>query len=272
MLYFTYILDILILLVVPTVLGIILVRKLYLEGRWWWIAAIVYVVSQVLILPLQNFMINPFLNNLSYSGTLPSMLVLVIGGLILGFSVGVVEELLRFAMFRWWTKDARTFESGLLLGAGHAGAGSIILGFLVLYNFINMAWFRNKDLTTLVSTDQVQFIQTQITAFWSAPWYYTLREALGQIFMLFVHMSLAIMVLQVFVRKQWHWLLLAVVFHTLVEATRVISLNLSNEFVADAFLGIFAIAGVLIVLAIRRSQKTIQSPGILAQSSINLQR
>jgi uncharacterized membrane protein YhfC len=251
MLYLTYMLNILLLFGIPIVMGIFLVRKFDLEGRWWWTGAIVYIISQIIALPLQNYAINPYLNNLSTSGRLPSMEVLILGGVLLGLTAGVFEELLRYAMFRWWTKDARSFESGVLLGVGHGGAGSIILAFLVLYNFIYMAAIRNMDLTTLVSADQVQLLQTQISAFWSAPWYYAFREAIGQIFMLVIHVCLAVMVLQTFIRNKWYWVLFAIGFHTLVEAARVISFNLSNEYLMTAVLGLFAIFSVMIVLDLR---------------------
>jgi uncharacterized membrane protein YhfC len=249
--FLTYSIDIILLIAIPIALGIFLVRKFDLEGRWWWIGVMVYIISQVILLPLENYVINPFLNNLSYSGSLPSMVVLALGGLILGLCTGVCEELLRYSMFRWWTKDARSFESSLLLGVGHGGAGSIFLALMVIYNFINMIIFRNKDLTTLIPADQVQILQTQIAAFWSAPWYYTLREAIGQIFMLTIQVSLAVMILQIFIRKQRYWLLLAISYHTLVEAARIIVLNLTNETFMNGVLGIFAMLSVLIILKLR---------------------
>ncbi len=260
MLYLTYSLDILILLAVPIALGAFLVRKYELEARWWWIGAMVYIVSQVILQPLQTFALNPWLNNLNLSGRLPSIGVLIFGGLLLGLSVGVVEELLRYGMFRWWARDARTFESGLLLGTGQGGAASIALAFLVLYNFVNMAIVRNLDLTTLAPADQAQIMQVQITAFWSAPWFYTLREAIGQLFMLTIQICLALMVLQSFVRKQWFWVLLAIAFHILVEAARVIVLNLSNENWMNVTLGIFAVFSILIILTMRQSQARVSKP------------
>ena len=251
MLYLTYLLDILILFAMPILLGIFLVRKYDLEGRWWWIGAIVYILSQVILLPLENYVINPFLNNLSYSGSLPSIQVLFFGGLVLGLCAGLSEELLRYAMFRWWVKDARSFKSSLLLGTGHGGAGSIFLAIIVLYNFANMAIYRNADLIALVPADQAQMLQAQIAAFWSAPWYYTLREAIGQIFMLMIQINLAVIMLQTFIRKRWYWVLLAISFHTVVEAARVIALNLSSEYLMYAVLGVFAIISAIIILSLR---------------------
>jgi len=251
MLYLTYTLNILLLFAMPIALGIFLVRKFYLEGRWWWIGAVVYILSQIFLIPLENYLVNPFLNNLSFSGKLPSIEVLLFGGLVLGLCAGIFEELLRYSMFRWWTKDARSFESGLLLGTGSGGAASIFLAFLVIYNFVNMAMIRNQDLSTLVPADQVQILQAQLSAFWSAPWYATFREALGQLFMLSIEICLAVMVLQAFVRKQWYWVPLAIGFHTLVEAARVITVNLSNEVLMYTVQGFFAIISLLIILALR---------------------
>ena len=263
MLYFTYSLNIFLLFGIPIALGVFLVRKLYLEGRWWWIGAIVYVLSQIILQPLENYFINPFLNNLSSSGSLPSIEVLILGGLILGLSAGLSEELLRYGMFRWWTKDARSYESGLLLGAGQGGAASIILACLVFYNFVNMAWFHNKDLSLFVPAEQVQFLQTQITAFWSVPWYYTFREAIGQIFMLTIQISLAIMMLQTFIRKQWFWVTFAIGFHALVEASRVIVLNLSNEYLVNIVLSVFAILSIITLLALRSPKDFRKIPSVV---------
>jgi uncharacterized membrane protein YhfC len=252
MLLITYSLNILLLCIIPIALGIFLVRKFDLEGRWWWIGAVVYILSQALLIPLENYVINPYLNYLSYSGILPSMQVLIFGGLVLGLSAGLCEELLRYVMYRKWAKDARSFESSLLLGTGHGGAGSIFLALMVFYNFGNMVLYRNTDMIALVPADQGQMIQTQIAAFWSAPWYYTLREAVGQVFMLTIQISLAVIVLQTFIRKEWYWVLLAVSFHTIVEAARVITLNLLSEYMMYAVLGAFAIISVLIIISLSR--------------------
>jgi uncharacterized membrane protein YhfC len=131
-----------------------------------------------------------------------------------------------------------------------------------------MALFRGKDLTTLVPADQVQAFQSLLAAYWSAPWYYTLREAIGQIFLMTIEISLAVMVLQTFTRKQWYWVVLAIGFHSLVESARVIALNLSsNEYVMTGVLGVFAICGVAIIYALHNPNKAQVPPsGVLSQA------
>ena len=260
MLYITNVVDILLLFTIPIALGVFLVRKYDLEGRWWWIGAVVYVLSQIILLPLQNYLINPYLNALSLSGALPSINVLILGGASLGVLAGVCEELIRYAAFRWWARDARSIASGLLLGIGSSGAASIILAFLVIYNFINMVIFRNVDLTTIAPADQVQSLQSQITAFWSTPWYYTFRESIGQLFMLVIEICLTLMVMQTFVRRQWYWVPLAIVFHVLIEASRVITLNLSNQNLMNSVLGVFAIFSCIIIFALHRLRTSTSLP------------
>jgi uncharacterized membrane protein YhfC len=135
-----------------------------------------------------------------------------------------------------------------------------------------MVIFRNKDLTALVPADQAHMLQTQIAAFWSAPWYYTLREAIEQIFVLTIQVSLAVMILQTFIRKQWFWVLLAISFHTMVEAARIIVLNLSNETFMNGVLGIFAILSVLLILKLRPKKNTdVNSSSILEPSMKDIQ-
>jgi len=145
-----YGIKILLLSVIPIGSGIYLTRKFDREGKRWWIGAIVFAVTQVILLPLQNYVIAPYLYSLNNSGILPSIPLLLFGGLTLGLSVGVCEEVLRYAMYRWWTKDARSFDSGLLLGAGAGGAASLFLAFQVRKHLKNLLhWIAFRGLTLL---------------------------------------------------------------------------------------------------------------------------
>jgi uncharacterized membrane protein YhfC len=250
-LYVTYALDGLLMIAMPIALGIYLVRHFDLEGRYWWIGAAVLVLSQIVLLTFNYYLVNPFLKNLSDSAVLPSYAVLVVGALALGLSTGLWEELLRYGMFRWWARTARSWEGGLLVGTGFGGAESILLGLLVLYNFINMAIVRNLDLSTLLPADQLSAAQAQVNAFWSAPWFSTLLDAVRSLFTIPVQICFTIIVLQTFVRKQWYWVGLAVVFHTLFEAATVVAQNLLNPYLIDAAIGVFGVLGVVIIFALR---------------------
>jgi uncharacterized membrane protein YhfC len=169
-------------------------------------------------------------------------------------------------MFRWWAKDARSWGSGLLAGTGHGGAQAIIIGLLVLYNFSNMAMVRNLDLSTLVSADQLAAAQAQVNAFWSVPWYYTLLDAVEQLFTIPIQICLAVLVLQTFTRKQWYWVFLAIGFHTVVETAKLISQNLLSIYLLNAVIGVFAVLSVLIIFKLRQPEPS-ADPGPAAPSS-----
>jgi uncharacterized membrane protein YhfC len=265
-LYVTYALDGLLMIAMPIALGIYLTRKFELYGRLWWIGAAVFVLSQVGHIPFNAYVVNPLLNNLNSSAVLPSIAMLIVGALILGLSAGLWEELFRYAMFRWWAKDARSWGSGLLVGTGHGGAEAILLGLLVLYNFINMIAVRNMDISTLVPTDQLATVEAQITAFWSAPWYYTLLGALERLFTIPAQICFAVLVLQTFTRKQWFWVWLAVGFHALLDTATVVAQNLLNAYLTEAVIGVFAVLSVLIILKLRQLEPS-AGPGPAAPSS-----
>jgi uncharacterized membrane protein YhfC len=265
-LYVTYALDGLLMIAMPIALGIFLTRKFELYGRLWWIGAAVFVLSQVGHIPFNAYVVNPLLNNLNSSAVLPSIAMLIVGALILGLSAGLWEELFRYAMFRWWAKDARSWGSGLLVGTGHGGAEAIILGLLVLYNFINMIAVRNMDISTLVPADQLATVQAQITAFWSAPWYYTLLGALERLFTIPAQICFAVLVLQTFTRKQWFWVWLAVGFHALTDAAVVVAQNLLNAYLTEAIIGVFGVLSVLIIFRLRQPEPSVD-PGPAVPSS-----
>ena len=96
--------------------------------------------------------------------------------------------------------------------------------------------------------------QAQVNAFWSAPWYSTLNEAVQQLFTVPVQICFALLVLQTFIRKQWYWVYLAIGAHTLFEAVRVVSLNLMNGYLVDIVLGVFAIASVVTIFVLYRPE------------------
>ena len=253
-LYVTYALDGLLLVAVPIALGIYLTQKFELYWRLWWIGAAIFILSQVGRIPFDNYVTNQLLAKVNSIAALSANTVLILSALIIGISASLWEELLRYAMFRWWAKDARTWRTGFLAGAGHGGMGAIIIGLLVLYNFINMAMVRNADLSKLVSADQLPFAQAQVTAFWSAPWYSTMNEAVQQLFTIPIQICFALLVLQTFIRKQWYWVVLAIGSHTLFEAVRVVSLNLLNAYLVDMVLGVLAIASIVIIYMLYRTE------------------
>ncbi len=119
-LFFTHLLNGLLMIAMPVGLAFYLTRKFKLDWRLWWIGAAVFVLSQVGHIPF-NALVGPLFNQ-SAIVAMPVASQRLISAVFLGLSAGLFEELFRYGMFRWWAKDARSWRKGVLTGAGHGGA------------------------------------------------------------------------------------------------------------------------------------------------------
>ena len=145
----------------PIVLGIFLVNKFKLSWKLWLIGGATFIISQVLHIPFNKYLLNTVVGSIQQS--LPGNAGILSGALLFGLSAGVFEECARYGMFRWWLKDKRSWRIAVLAGAGHGGVEAIYLGALVLYVFINLLAVRHADLSKLnLTPDQLQIAQQQI--------------------------------------------------------------------------------------------------------------
>jgi uncharacterized membrane protein YhfC len=252
-LYITRFLNGLLMILLPVGLGIFLSRKLNLGWRLFWIGAATFVLSQVGHIPF-----NYGLTYMFKAGFLPSppeTWQLAFNAVVLGLSAGLWEEGARYATYRWWAKDARSWRKGLMLGAGHGGIEAILLGLLVLLTFINMIVARGIDLQRLVTPEQLSAAQAQVRAYWSVPWYATLLGALERALTLPFHLAASLLVLQVFVRRQARWLWLAVGWHALLDGVAVFATGMWGAYLVEALLAGFALANLGIIFALRGSDE-----------------
>jgi len=242
----------------PIFLAIYLARRFKLEWEIWLIGGATFILSQVGHIPF-NLGVNAlFKNNIL---PLPSVeWMIAFTAIFGGLSAGLWEELSRYAMFRWWLKDARSWSKGVFAGAGHGGAEAIILGILVLVTFFQLSAYRNVDLTTIVSSAQLATVEAQIASFWSAPWYATLLGAVERLFTIPVQIALAVIVLQTFTRKQWFWVWLAVLYHAFVDASVVFLLKPLGMYWTEALIGGFAALSVILIFSLRTPDPDIPQP------------
>jgi uncharacterized membrane protein YhfC len=249
----TYFFNGFLMIAMPIGLTTYLTRKFKLGWRLFWIGAVIFLFSQVLHIPF-NALVTPIFNQFSFI-SLPVDLQNVILSVFLGLSAGLFEELSRYAMYRWWAKDARSWGKGLLVGAGHGGIEAIVLGLLVLYGYVQMQIVRGMDVSTLVTPDKVELAKAQIQAYWSAPWYMTLLGALERLFTIPLHLACSVLVLQAFTRKKFWWVGLAIIFHALADSIAVYISKIGfSALVIEGIIGIFAIVSVVIVFALRQPE------------------
>ena len=234
----------------PIVLGIYLTRKFKYSWRLWWIGAATFVISQVGHIPF-NRLVEPLVR-INILPSLPQEWKLPATAVWLGLSAGLWEETVRYAVYRWWAKDARTWRKGVLLGAGHGGIEAILLGILVLYSYVQLVAIYNLDLSTIVSPDQLVTIQQAVKIYWSSPWYVDLLGAVERAFAIPTQIALSVLVLQVFTKRHIRWLFIAILWHAAIDAG-VYYLSITyGAFIAEGSLVLVALVDIVILVVFYR--------------------
>ncbi len=251
-LYVTYAANGLLMIGLPVALGIILTRRFKLGWSLWWIGAGTLILSQIGHIPF-----NAALTLLFERGVLPAPPAawqLPVNAVILGLSAGLWEELTRYATFRWWARDARTWRKAVMVGAGHGGAEAILLGALVLITFVSRLSLRGVDLAQVVPADQLEIARQQLSAYWGAAWYDSLLGALERAMTLPVQITFAVLVLQTFTRRQAFWVWLAVLWHAVIDAATVYIMGTRGVYAAEAAVGVFSLISLLMLFALRQPE------------------
>jgi len=98
----------------------------------------------------------------------------------------------------------------------------------------------------------LELAHQQIAAYWSAPWYMALLGAVERLFALSVQVSLAVLVLQVFTRNDWRWLVVAIGYHLIVDAVAVVGVQSHwSPLVIEAAVGVFALISLDVIFRLR---------------------
>lgn len=250
----------LLMILLPVGLGLWLEKRLRLGWRLWWIGAATFVLSQVGHIPF-NIGVQALFDKGIVPLPPPSWQVIFSAG-FLGLSSGIFEEWFRYAAYRWWAKDARSWRRGVMLGAGHGGIEAIILGLLVLLTFVNMVAVLDMDLTTRVPVEQLELANRQIEQYWSLPWYKTLVAALERSFTLIFHISASLLVLQAFVRKHLRWVWLSVGWHALANAGAVYIIRMGGGYWSEVWIGLLALLSLGIIFLLRSPEPAVEAQPI----------
>ncbi len=225
MVYVLLTLNSLLMLVLPVLLGIWLVRRYKVGWKLFLLGAAGFVVSQIFHIPFNQYVLNPFTTGILEQGETIGRVLLV--ALLLGLSAGVFEEVTRFIFYRFM-KNRRQWDEGLMFGAGWGGIESIILGLLAATTIANVYIYQSGLIETIVPAEQlannpdaIAAAAQQIEELVNSPPWMFLLGAVERVSALVLHLSLSILVLQVFVRKNIGWLFVAIGWHALVNSVAV---------------------------------------------------
>jgi uncharacterized membrane protein YhfC len=250
--FIAHLLNGLLMIALPVGLGVYLTRRWKTGWRLWWIGAAIFILSQCGHIPF-NAAAGWLLNRTSLAD-LPPITQNLFNAVFLGLSAGVFEEFSRYAMFRWWAKDARSWRTGILTGAGHGGAEAALLGLLALYGFLQLAALRDLDLATVFPADQLELARQQVTSYWSMTWYDSLLGALERLFTIPVQIAFAVIVMQGFIRRQGFWVWLAVAYHAVIDATAVLAVTYLGFTGTEAIVAVFSILSLVVIFRLYRPE------------------
>lgn len=254
MLYILHPINALLMMGLPIVLGVLLTRRWRMGWGLWGIGAATFVLSQVVHLPL-----NWALTRLFVLGLLPAPPAegqLIFNAAVLGLTSGLCEEIARYLSFRFWAKDARSWRSAMVFGAGHGGIEAIIVGVITLIAFVQLVGLQSTDLTTLpITPEQLAQLQRQITDYWSAPWYATQLGAVERVFAMSNHLMLSVLVMQAFLRRNGWWLLAAIMWHAALNAMAVLIVGVYGIYWTEAVIGLFALVSLGAAWALRSTDE-----------------
>lgn len=232
-------------------LGVYLARRWRLSWGLFGIGAVTFVLSQVGHIPFNTYVLNALLVRLGWTD--PASTGALLGAAaMLGLSAGVFESGARYLMYRFWARGARRWEEALMIGAGHGGIEAVLLGLMAGYALFQVLALQGTDLASVLPAGQVETARMQIEAYWAAPWYAALLGAVERAFALCLHLSLSVLVLQCFTRRQGFWLPLAIGWHAFVDGAAVIAVQRVGPYWTEGLIGVLAVLSLGIVFALRQ--------------------
>lgn len=251
MIVVTSIIGVIGMIVLPILLGFWLTRKFKLSWKLFFAGALTFIASQVLHIPFLSGMTLLFKN-----GTLPSPPAAwsaVFNAVFLGLAAGVFEETSRWVLFKFILKKNRTWNEGVLVGAGHGGVEAFIVGVLGIFTVINMIVLKNVDMSTLgIPADQLELAKQQVAAFWASPAYMGLVGFAERVFAITLHIALSVMVLYSIAYKKPLWFWFAILWHAIVDAAAVYMAPIVGALGVEGIVAGMALVSLAILFGLRK--------------------
>jgi uncharacterized membrane protein YhfC len=186
----------------------------------------------------------------------------------LGVSAGLFESIGRWAGYKWLFRNrlAYNWRNAVAYGIGHGGIEAVVLvGLSSLTNFVTALTVSGENIEALQETltpEQVEQLLVAREIYQNLNWPEVLAGGVERVFTLAFHIALSVIVLLVFTRQRAIWLWVAVAIHALVDTAVVL---LGNVFgwplwAVEAFLAIWAVAGLWVILRLRGESRVPQAP------------
>ena len=226
---------------IPVVAALYFWRKGKLGFRPIWIGALVFVLSQVGHIPFNQFLMMPGLSALGIDLAAGSGVSLWVLGLAAGLSAGVFEEFARYFAFRYWLNKEPHSLLPIKYGVGHGGIEAIILGLFTVAALVQVLIFRDESAFAALPPDQIELARSQIEAYWAVPMGQLLLGAWERVSAMLFHVGASILVYKSVRTRNWIWLVVAILGHTMLNTIAVIGVKSMDFVLLEAILFLFAL-------------------------------
>jgi Predicted membrane protein len=214
-------------LALPTILALVLILKYKASWKAFVLGIAVFTVFQLFTrIPI----LQALQNNPSY------ILFAQTGGLLyailLALSAGVFEEMGRFVGMQFFMRKELSWKNGVAYGLGHGGVEAFVL--------VGIPYI--QALGALIAGDP---------KYMGTPPYMFLVGGVERVFAVAIHIGMTMLVLYAVKQKKISYLLLAILFHTVVDTGAVLFAGGSVWF-NEVFVAIFAALAVLIMIKFKK--------------------
>jgi len=239
--FWPFILSAFVIIILPVGLAIALRHRRPVPWLYFIVGVLTFLGAQIVHLLLNEF--------LAWVGILPTDkpdgTALIATAILLGLTASLTEELSRVVGYRLFPK-ARRYRDGLMMGLGHGGLQAMLVGVLLAAG-ISSLW--NLDSTSLIPQGA------------AAEDYATLQQQLEMIdessLIAFVpliergiaiaaQVTFSILVLTAFTRQQWLYVLIAIVYHALLDAAAILGTQwFESPWITEGLLFLLILPGVI---------------------------
>ena len=224
-------------ILLPFLLGWFFARRMGASWRVFGVGVLTFIASQIVHIPLLGG-----LTALFQRVDLPASIGASawFNPVILGLAAGICEETARFVGFKLIKKRAEPFASGLMLGAGHGGIESILVGLTVATTLVLMLVGGRSGANLPPSMGQ---LTSQVVSGWAAAPLDVFAGLVERVSALTLQVALSVMVWTAVVKRKAIWFWLAILWHAIVDGVAVYTVQTLR-------LGVWSIEAIIAAMAL----------------------
>ncbi len=244
-------LSILIVILLPVVFSILLRRQYRVPWLYFFVGVLTFIGAQIVHLPLNRLLAN--LGILPETGVDRGQQLLVTAA-VLGITAALTEELARAAGYALVTR-ARHYQDGLMMGLGHGGIESMLLGVLIAAGVSSLTFLaQSGNLLSDLPPEQIALIQQQLDLLANTP-LAMLAPTAERIIALILQVCLSVIVLQAFVRRNWLYIVVAIIIHAFFDFVAVVAVQrFDSVWLLEAILALMVLPLAVWVWRLKPSQ------------------